>query len=319
MNDESTIKTDAPSDRRERLGTNNARGDLLSAGWGRVVVGLIILAMGTFIVLVSADVIRSEDSNFHAPRWVVGVVGVLFATAGLMVMVAGMLGARRTRRLKARSLQHPNEPWMADHGWHPRYSRDEGNSRLVNTLMGSALLAMFAVPFVYVGFFEEKTWPFALAGSAIAVAAVGFFGYGIYLAMRRLKYGGGRIEYDGLPQRLGETLEVRWVGRRPIGRYNKITFTLRCVKEEIEEHGSGEDRSQRHVRYQIWADTYTVDGPGEHFAGEPIALTFLPPADAPPTELRRNPPRYWEIEIHADTPGVDFHQIYLVPVYGASV
>ena len=28
-------------------------------------------------------------------------------------------------------------------------------------------------------------------------------------------------------------------------------------------------------------------------------------------------PRYWELEVHADTPGIDFRAIYLVPVYRA--
>ncbi len=35
------------------------------------------------------------------------------------------------------------------------------------------------------------------------------------------------------------------------------------------------------------------------------------------TELAVNPPRYWEIIVAADTPGIDYKGTFLVPVYAA--
>ena len=44
-----------------------------------------IAAIGLFIMLAAADVIPSDPKGFHAPRWVVGMFGLLFLFAGLML------------------------------------------------------------------------------------------------------------------------------------------------------------------------------------------------------------------------------------------
>ena len=42
-----------------------------------------IAAIGLFIMLAAADVIPSDPKGFHAPRWVIGMFGLLFLFAGL--------------------------------------------------------------------------------------------------------------------------------------------------------------------------------------------------------------------------------------------
>ena len=306
------------ADTRQSLGSNNSRGDKLGAGWGKVFFGLIFLGAGIFIVLVATDVIATDDSSIHVPRWVLGVAGGIFAAPGLAICINGVRGALRRRRLELRAQQNPDAPWLGDYEWNTTHSRDDGGGRAVKNFIVAGFIGVFTVPFAYVGFFEDGAWPFAIGAVVMALVCLGVLWHAVYLVMRRLKYGGGRIEYDRFPLMLGSTLEARWTGTKPIGRYNRITFTLRCVEEQIEVRGSGKNRSKQYVRYQRWADTYEVEGPGEHRAGQSIPLTFLPPGDLPTTELRRNPPRYWEVEIHADTPGVDFKQTYLVPVYATT-
>jgi hypothetical protein len=44
-------------------------------------------------------------------------------------------------------------------------------------------------------------------------------------------------------------------------------------------------------------------------------VRFPIPPDAPTTELGARPPRYWELELSAEVPGVDFGARFLVPVY----
>ena len=39
------------------------------------------------------------------------------------------------------------------------------------------------------------------------------------------------------------------------------------------------------------------------------------PPDAPGTSLVMRPPRYWELEVNAAMPGVDYRAVFLVPVY----
>ena len=46
------------------------------------------MALGLFVVLISADVIPVPDSTFEAPRWIVGCAGLSFLLAGVAVALA---------------------------------------------------------------------------------------------------------------------------------------------------------------------------------------------------------------------------------------
>ena len=51
-------------------------------------IGLGTMALGLFIVLVSANVIPVADSTFSAPRWLAGAAGLSFLLAGAAVALA---------------------------------------------------------------------------------------------------------------------------------------------------------------------------------------------------------------------------------------
>lgn len=52
---------------------------------GGLWMGLIAMAAGGFIILVSADIIPSDDSAFSAPRWIAGMAGLAFFSAGIIL------------------------------------------------------------------------------------------------------------------------------------------------------------------------------------------------------------------------------------------
>jgi hypothetical protein len=109
-------------------------------------------------------------------------------------------------------------------------------------------------------------------------------------------------------------MEAEFVCPRGIGQFNAIEFTLRCIAEKYELRGTGRDRSRRVVCYSLHEDSYRLDEAGE-LTGESVPITFAVPEGFPMTELDARPARYWELQVHADTPGVDFDGRYLVPVY----
>lgn len=53
-----------------------------------IAVGIFAFLLGLFVTLVAAGVIPSSDKAFHAPRWVVGLCGMLFMVGGLAVLAA---------------------------------------------------------------------------------------------------------------------------------------------------------------------------------------------------------------------------------------
>jgi hypothetical protein len=70
------------------------------------------------------------------------------------------------------------------------------------------------------------------------------------------------------------------------------------------------------VCYEVYADARTVDDARGLWEGRRgLALSFPFPADAAPTRLSERPPRYWELEIGAEVPGIDYQGRFLLPVY----
>ena len=67
--------------------SNGLQGLLTSMAFG----GIFFL-MGSFVVLIAADIIHADPSSFNAPRWVVGAAGGVFMLAGIMVTLQGSFG-----------------------------------------------------------------------------------------------------------------------------------------------------------------------------------------------------------------------------------
>lgn len=285
-------------------------------GRGALIFGTPFFGMGLFIVLMAADVIEAEPGSLHAPRWVVGLAGGIFLLAGLSLLVHGALGLRAHKLSKGRALRYQHEPWMVDHRWDPRGARDTGVRSIAHMLWFGLMMVVFLAPFNW--------WAF-LSGDGICFVQgfTGCFdlllvwgaGYIVYLILRRLKYGKTTLRFRAFPFFLGETFDAELVNTRGIGRFDKLTITLRCVQERFEVTKTSDGNSESVAVYSTWSDE-TVEEGGELRAGDaPKRITFALPEGDYDTRLLQLPPRYWELLVHAETPGVDYRSVFLVPVY----
>ncbi len=301
-----------PDTRRKRLGGNSRSGTTVY-GWPAILFGLPFIGIGVLILLRAANVITSGD--IHAPNWVLGTIGTVFAVVGLLFAFSGGKDVLRQLRLRRWTLQHPQEPWMADHRWDITGSSDELGKNIVRTFFFAAFLALFLVPFNYIGLVKGDL-VFGFVSLAFDAAILAMLGYGFYLLARRIKYGRTRIRFAQFPLFLNDVAEVSFVPGRGWSAYDRITFTLRCVEEVIETSGHGKNRRTTISRYQVYADVFEVSGPGRFDATDAaLPVTFLLPHDGPCTRLAQSPPTYWELEVKAATPGIDFCATYLLPVY----
>lgn len=311
-----------PETERKELKEHQGRSNVAIHGGFSVVFSLPFILAGLAIILLAAGVIPAPASSFHAPRFVVGLVGGIFLAAGLLVLVYGIRSMRQTARVKEMLQRHPDEIWLADHPWNVREAQDDTLRRASGMFFGAAFLLFFLAPFNWWAFFSNQ-------GNWFVTTVVLFFdaillivlGSGVYLLARSLKYGRSTLRFPTFPFFLGENLEAVFHTDRDIGFFRKLSFTLRCIQEQYETRGSGKNRQTVVVCYQLYADSMAIDEPGEHRQmGPEMRLSFpLPSGSALATCLRLRPPRYWEIEVKADTPGIDFGATFLVPVYGKPV
>jgi hypothetical protein len=65
---------------------------------------------------------------------------------------------------------------------------------------------------------------------------------------------------------------------------------------------------------EYYADTLTFEQSGVS-EGKDIPLSFDLPSGGKSTNLESLPCYYWEIEVTADTPGVDYNAVFILPVY----
>lgn len=306
---------------RKAINSNQSRSGTTVHGWGAMIFGIPFLAAGAFIVLISADIIHAAESSFNAPRWVVGACGGLFGAAGLWLMLHGWIGVRRNARRKEQLARRPSEPWLADYVWDVRGAKDNNLARAFASTLGFSFVCFFAVPFVWLMFLSDENIPiFAKGIMSFFLLIFGIFGfYAVYLWLRWLKYGTSRIEYGSFPARLGEKFSVSF-RRRTALNTPKIKFTIRCVEEKYETTGTGKNRSTKVVCYQLYGDVIERElDTNDRRRGVSFDLEFdLPPNPEFTTRLADRPPVYWELEASAETPGVDYHAVFLIPVYARS-
>lgn len=283
-------------------------------GWLAILFGLAFVAIGTAIALIGFRVIPVAPASVHAPRWLIALVGFLFALPGLAAVLGGIASLFRRSALDARIAQSPDQPWLGDYPWKTEGFRAGGLWPSLRAFLGAAFIFLFLAPFHGWAYHDGSCFLYGIVG-LFDLLALGTIAYGLHLFIRFVKFGSSWVRYHKFPYHPGDLVELAWGSDRGIGSFRKLVFTLRQIQERLETRGSDDGQTTTHVRYQQWADRFVIDGPGQHPGGADLPVTFLLPPDARGTELRGNPPRYWELEIHADTPGVDFKETYLIPVY----
>jgi hypothetical protein len=279
-------------------------------GWLSVLLGLPFAAAGAAtIALALGHGTIAEGGKLTFPPFAVGALGLCFAVTGLSFVAYGLVGVARKRGLAALRARYPDQPWMVDYPWDRKGGRDEAPDEIARTLWFVAFMATFLVPFHWVAFVSrERPFVFQLVTLIFDAIGVGMLGRVVYLVARRIRYGPSRIALARFPIAPGTTAELLLDGLSPVARAFPIRATLRCVEERFEIRQTGRNRTRVSVSYELYRDETTV-APGE------ARLRFELPENVPGTRLSAVPPRYWEVELAAETPGVDFGARFLVPVY----
>lgn len=113
--------------------------------WLELLMSFLFFGSGIAIVLLSVGIIPLEDSAFNAPRWVVGVIGGLFAIAGIMIFSKG-----RWEWMNTLFMFLLLSCFCAAFGWIAFFGDAEGFS--LNGQSGLNGLGVFVARFMFGGF-----------------------------------------------------------------------------------------------------------------------------------------------------------------------
>jgi hypothetical protein len=246
----------------------------------------------------------------NAPPWIIAATGSVFAAAGLLVFWSGIAQVRENARCAGLLRSRPGEPWLADYPWSARSANDRTLQEAVGTLVGSAFFALFLAPFNWWAFVSSH-------GNLFVVAVVSLFdlvnllilGQGAYLLIRHLKYGASTLVFRRFPFFLGDTVDADFRTPADVRQLKRLVFTLRCIREQVDAEAKGSGLNL--AVYEVWKEERIVEPPARE-----IPVSFRLPVEAHfSTELPIVTPRYWELEVTGEAPGVDFGARFLVPVY----
>ncbi len=309
-----------PETTRTRLVGHTPAPSTQTGGGCLILFGMPFIGVGVFVLLLSLGYLNiAATTSNDAPTWLLTAFGSVFAMAGLGVASVGVAGMWRARAARKRKEEHPLEPWYWDHPWDSRWAESGGLGTAFQAFLMFVFLEAFLSMFHWWAFFsEERIIPLMLFVGLFDLIALAILAGAIYAFFQHLKYGTSRLHFARFPFRPGHSVEAGLEASRKIASAPTISLTLRYIEEVMETTGSGKNRSTTTVLYCLHEVKQELNaGQFDGAAGEiPISMR-LPPGDFS-NRLIDTPRRYWELEVKAETPGIDYAARFLLPVYGAS-
>lgn len=291
------------------------------AGGGCLILfGMPFLGVGLFVMAMSLGYVPIGEAEVNGPKELLTVFGGVFAAAGLGVAWMGAAGMARARAARKRKEEHPLEPWYWDHPWDSKGAEHGGIGPALHGFLVFLFLAAFLSMFHWWAFFSgEGPLPLKIFIGIFDLIALAILWGAFYALFQYFKYGKSRLHFARFPFRPGNSVEAGLEVSRKIAKAPSITLTLRYIEEVTETTGSGKNRSSQQVLYclhevkkELPSSQFDINSQG----AIPINIR-LPQGDFS-NRLLDTPRRYWELEVKAETPGIDYDARFLIPVYGNS-
>ena len=275
-------------------------------GWRAVLFGLPFVVCGVGAGVLAALGMGSSE----APPELVVLGGGVFALGGVVLMVHGVRGVRRGKRLRAEQALRPHEPWAWDYDWDARGIDARGSRALARWGAASAAATLLLVP-LHVGLFDLSRGALVLP-LWLAVVDLGWIAtlaWTARVALQRRKFGSPRLNFAHFPFRAGEVLEVYVEGARGLESLERLDCSLRFIEEQYEATGS--NGAYEVNSYQLYSEERTLE---PRMSGS-IQLRFSLPEASYATSLSARPARYWELALCGGTRGIDFSASFVLPIY----
>ncbi len=286
-------------------------------GWPAILFGVVFVIMGSPILAIGMEWMNFSKSSIHAPLWVIGICGGLFVACGAWLMIHGGQGLHRQWNRSHGKQQLPDKPWLWSYAWEASGITDNKFKESLTSLIALAVFGAFLAPFNWIAFVSDSGGLFwqILTGLFDVVIAVGVGSYLIKNVGQLWAFGNGRISFGDFPFFLGQTMRLT-LERLP-SDLTTVHLTLRCIEEayEIREREGGRKRESIVVCYQIYHDSQTIRGELVNETGELRSSWNLPNDKALTSTPSKRPATFWELEVHGERLGLDYHSRFLLPVY----
>lgn len=242
------------------------------------------------------------------------LVGPVFFLPGFFlaaVMLRSLFGERGARRL---AREFPQRPWLHDTDW----SQLRGSPRGATSVAGSSMMLCVVGWLAFCATLSwalepAAAWNFTLVMFVANLCAAFIAALTVRRFLQRFKFGQPQLYLAQVPLEPGTPCSARLLMSRSVGAATKLKATLRLEKTTT----SGAGKNQHTDSVVVCERSLEVPRSAFFEQGGRLAveLRFELPGDQPVTRSGGDVSYEWQVAVEAETAGVDFEEIFSVPVY----
>lgn len=279
-----------------------------------IIFGAVMAGLGIWLILFGLRLIE-PGGRLHVPHWALIPMGLVFGGVGCFIWFNTWRQQRAERRREEMLRLHPDEPAFAEYNWNPEGAPCSLRAQAIRSTCFAIFFILFLTPINWIVLQQNAPVMMRVIIAIFDLVTVALIWICALRWCRVLKFGDAFLRFERFPLRTREPVRLTWIS--PEGCRGQATgsFTLRSIVEWYETSGRGKSKNTTLVREQQWASSWRFDTPAEIMAGEHIDLVFNLPPDALGTSFFSEKPIFWELEVVIRLPGVDFKDLYLVPIY----
>jgi hypothetical protein len=289
----------------------------VSAKLGQFVLCLFALpfVLGGLLAISQAIGMTHADDG-KMPFWLLLTFGLVFSGVGFGLIFAALYGGKYAQRQQRLQVEHPTEPWL----WRADWAQGRANSKTRTSMLSGWVFAIFwnaismPIAFLVLPAAASQRGPIAYLGLIFPAVGVLLLIYAIRRTIAFFEFGNTYFEMSSVPGVVGRELNGQIQARFPHSPDHGIHLRLSCVHRMT----TGSGNSQSTTENIVWRDEADLASgqlcPGPN--GTTIPVHFGIPLDAQATDKRSPRDEFvWVLEALADVPGVDYHDIFEVPVF----
>lgn len=251
--------------------------------------------------------------------WFPLIFGLVFSTVGFGLTFGALTGAKLSARQQRQQVEHPTEPWLWRADWAQGRANSKTRTTMIATWVFTILWNLISTPitvFVVPQALKQKG-PVVLIALVFPAAGLLLLISAIRQTIASFEFGKTYFEMSTLPGVIGRELKGTIAARFPHSPDHGVHLRLSCVRRVTT--GSGNSRST--TENILWRDECDLNSgqlcPGP--TGTTIPVAFSIPLSAHPTDTSNPQDAYvWVLEALADVPGVNYHDVFEVPVFRTS-
>jgi hypothetical protein len=284
--------------------------------WGTALVILFLLpfcAIGIFTGTMAAGKIAEGDWKEGA---FLAIFALAFGGAGFGMLVALLFGSRKVRRQEELKAMNPSAPWRWREDWAEGRVKSGSKPKLAGAWIFAFFWNIISLPLAFLLPSEviDKGNYAALIGLLFPLIGLGILVYAVHASLEWQRYRETIFQMSSVPGVIGGTLGGSLLLNTELNPADGFGVTLSCVRRVTT--GSGKSRSTSDIT--LWQEERKPVGPiprGDA-PGCSVPVRFRVPFECKATDATDPDDQIvWQLEARASVPGVDFHEVFDVPVF----